>query len=251
MFMEEFEQLAINTTDHRPNVWIRYVDDTFVIWQHGQDNLRLFLKHLNGLHSSIQFTTEQERNGNISFFDVEVTRKEDGHTTSATKNSSAKNTTALQRNGYKPSQDPRSQIQPRPKGLLYPKPTSLSAPSSITLPYLDSTSHYIQRILHKYGIRVFHTAPLQLHNLLTSHKDRQDPQRRPGVYRIPCQCGKVYIGETGKDLPTRINKHKARGRKGELDESSIIKHSHTEDHHINWNQAELITSIERWWPFHQ
>ena len=46
MFMEEFEQLAITTSDHKPKIWLRYVDDTFVIWQHGLDNLRLFLDHL-------------------------------------------------------------------------------------------------------------------------------------------------------------------------------------------------------------
>ena len=57
------------------------MDDTFVIWQHGQDNLGLFLEHLNGLHRCIQFTMEQERNGNISFLDVEVSRKEDGSLT--------------------------------------------------------------------------------------------------------------------------------------------------------------------------
>ena len=87
-----------------------------------------------------------------------------------------------------------------------------------------------------------------MQDLLTSHKDRQDPQRRPGVYRIPCQCGKVYIGETGRDLPTRLNEHRAHGRKGEIDKSSIIKHSHTEDHQINWSQAKLITSIKHWYP---
>ena len=166
IFMEEFEQLAINTSDHRPKVWLRYVDDTFIIWQHGQDNLQLFLEHLNGLHSSIQFTMEQERNGNISFLDVEVTRKEDVslartvyrkpthtdrylHSTSFhhPKIKSSVNralvrraynicdkeflrqelhniTAALQRNRYKPSQDPRPQIHPWPEGLLYPKPTS-------------------------------------------------------------------------------------------------------------------------------
>ena len=234
---------------------------------------------------------EQERNGNISFLDVEVTRKEDGslartvyrkpthtdrylHSTSFhhPKIKSSVNralvrraynicdkeflgqelhhiTAALQRNGYKPSQvktqDPRSTPGRR---VSYTQSQLVRATSSITLPYLGSTSHHIQRILHKHGIRVFHTAPLQLHHLLTSHKDRQDPLRRPGVYRIPCQCGKVYIGETGRDLTTRINEHKAHGRKGELEKSSIIKHSHTEDHQINWSQAELITSIERWYP---
>ena len=59
LFMEEFEQLAINTADHSPSVWLRYVHDTFVIWQHGQEKLCLFLKHLNGLHSNMQFTMEQ------------------------------------------------------------------------------------------------------------------------------------------------------------------------------------------------
>ncbi|XP_022091292.1 hydroxyacid oxidase 1-like [Acanthaster planci] len=128
--------------------------------------------------------------------------------------------------------------------------TGFTAASVFTMEQERSTSHHIQSFLHKHGIRVFHTAPLQtLHNLLTSHKDqRQNPHRRPGVYRIPCQCGKVYIGETGRDLPTLLNEHKAHGRKGELEKSSIIKHSHTEDHQINWSQAELITSIGRWYP---
>ena len=291
MFMEEFEQLAITTSDHKPKIWLRYVDDTFVIWQHGQDNLRLFLDHLNSLHTNIKFTMEEERNGSLSFLDVEVSRKQDG---SLTRNIYRKPThtdrylhstsfhhpkikssvnqalvrraynicdkdqlgqelhhinTALQRNGYKPSQiktqDPRSTPGRR---VVYTQSQLVRAPSSITLPYLGSTSHHIQRIFHKHGIRVYHTAPLKLQNLLTSHKDRQDPQCRPGVYRIPCQCGKVYIGETGRDLPTRLNEHKAHGRKGEFDKSSIIKHSHTEDHQINWSQAELITSIERWYP---
>ena len=84
--------------------------------------------------------------------------------------------------------------------------------------------------------------------MLSSHKDRQDPHRRPGVYKIPCQCGKVYIGETGRDLPTRIKEHRAHGRKGEYEKSAIIKHSHAEDHIINWEEAHLIASIDKWHP---
>ncbi|XP_022079663.1 uncharacterized protein LOC110973280 [Acanthaster planci] len=69
-FMEEFEQNAIATADYRLEIWLRYVDDTFVIWQHGQDSLQRFLEHINGLHSSIQFTMEQEKDSSISFIGV-------------------------------------------------------------------------------------------------------------------------------------------------------------------------------------
>ena len=77
MFMEELEQTAITTDDFQPRDWLRYVDDTFVVWQHSQDKLQLFLEHLNGLQSRIQFTMHQEKDGNIPFLDVEVSRQQD------------------------------------------------------------------------------------------------------------------------------------------------------------------------------
>jgi hypothetical protein len=42
-FMEEFERRAIKRATHKPGYWYRYVDDTFVIWPHGQDKLAGFL----------------------------------------------------------------------------------------------------------------------------------------------------------------------------------------------------------------
>jgi hypothetical protein len=33
----------------------RYVDDTFVIWQHGVNKLKTFLDILNSIHKKIQF----------------------------------------------------------------------------------------------------------------------------------------------------------------------------------------------------
>jgi predicted GIY-YIG superfamily endonuclease len=29
------------------------------------------------------------------------------------------------------------------------------------------------------------------------------------VYSIPCDCGKVYIGETGRSVQTRLKEHNA------------------------------------------
>ena len=43
---------------------------------------------------------------------------------------------------------------------------------------------------------------------LVRPKDVVDPAKQDGVvYRIPCECGKVYIGETGRPIQDRIKEH--------------------------------------------
>jgi hypothetical protein len=59
-YMENLEIKAIETATHKPACWYRYVDDTFFIWPHGQDKLKDFLNHLNGINNNIQFTIETE-----------------------------------------------------------------------------------------------------------------------------------------------------------------------------------------------
>jgi hypothetical protein len=78
IFMEEFERKALSSAAKKPSLWLRYVDDTFVIWPHGRPDLDRFLEHLNGQHPSIQFTMETEENGRIPFLDVMVEKKTDG-----------------------------------------------------------------------------------------------------------------------------------------------------------------------------
>ena len=39
-------------------------------------------------------------------------------------------------------------------------------------------------------------------------KDALEPSKQNGVvYKIPCECGKVYIGETGRLMRERIKEH--------------------------------------------
>ena len=47
IFMESLEEKALNTITIKPSTWIRYVDDTFVIWPHGSTALERFHRHLN------------------------------------------------------------------------------------------------------------------------------------------------------------------------------------------------------------
>ena len=62
IFMEDFEQEALNFVADQPSLWVCYVDDTFVTWPHGLDKLENFHSHLNSLRRSVQFTVEKEDN---------------------------------------------------------------------------------------------------------------------------------------------------------------------------------------------
>ena len=75
---------------------------------------------------------------------------------------------------------------------------------------------------------------------------KPDPSNR--VYWIPCECGKFYIGETGRNLPTRLKEHPAHRRRGDFEKSAIVKHSHIKDHQIDWQAAQFITPINTWHP---
>ena len=121
-----------------------------------------------------------------------------------------------------------------------PQPTT-PALTRVTIPYMGKTSHKLQRI----NIEVRHRSSNKLHSSLHTHKDRKHKNTQPGVYKIPCECGKVYIRETGRSFNTRIKEHKACQRLGDGDKSAIVKHAQ-QQHQINWEDSSLITSIPHW-----
>ena len=77
IYMEHFETLAMESSPVKPDTWLRYVDDTFVVWSEGKDKLQALLDHLNSLRPTIKFTMEMETEGRLPFLDVLVTRNED------------------------------------------------------------------------------------------------------------------------------------------------------------------------------
>jgi hypothetical protein len=77
-YMEDYEKVALESVPLKPSCWFRYVDDTFVIWQHGPYKLK-FLHHLNSIHRSIQFTMEIQSEGHLPFLDLDIYRRPDHH----------------------------------------------------------------------------------------------------------------------------------------------------------------------------
>ena len=70
-FMDRFETKALQNWPLKPLHWLRFIDDIFMIWTHGEDKLEEFFTYLNGIHPTIKLTSEHSYI-NISFLDTTV-----------------------------------------------------------------------------------------------------------------------------------------------------------------------------------
>ena len=55
---------------------------------------------------------------------------------------------------------------------------------------------------------VVFTNNLKIINLLNSGKDKTPVTRQRGVYQIPCDCGKFYVGRTHQNFEKHLQQHK-------------------------------------------
>ena len=71
LFMSEFETKHVYTYPKQPLLWLRYIDDVFMPWQHGLEELEKFHNHLNTAQEGITFTLEWSR-VKVPFLDTTV-----------------------------------------------------------------------------------------------------------------------------------------------------------------------------------
>ena len=81
LYMETFEEQAIESAPSKPKIWKRYVDDTLTILD--RDRVDSFLQHLNSQQPTIRFTMETENDNKIAFLDASVSREPDGRLTTS------------------------------------------------------------------------------------------------------------------------------------------------------------------------
>jgi hypothetical protein len=84
IFMDYFECLHMDElTQLGVKLWIRYVDDTFVIINN-KNQADKILEFLNNCHPTIKFTMEKEINNEINFLDVKIKREINGSISTST-----------------------------------------------------------------------------------------------------------------------------------------------------------------------
>jgi hypothetical protein len=98
-------------------------------------------------------------------------------------------TKTFKENGYNQGQIQRA-ISPAPKTVkVKEKPTALAL-----LPYIQITFNQLTRLLGRHNIKCIAIPPTKISDFLPKIKDDLG-LRTPGIYSIPCECGKVYIGQ--------------------------------------------------------
>ena len=53
LFMGKLEMDFIDSCDKKPLVWLRFLDDIFMIWNHSEEDLHNFVSKLNNFHEKV------------------------------------------------------------------------------------------------------------------------------------------------------------------------------------------------------
>jgi hypothetical protein len=62
----------------------------------------------------------------------------------------------------------------------------------------------------------------------------------PGMYRIPCKCGKVYVGQTGRSSEARCKEHMRHICLNQLEKSVVAELSMNTGHQIDFSNITIL-----------
>jgi hypothetical protein len=122
----------------------------------------------------------------------------------------------------------------------------LDRPTAL-LPYAKGTTDKVGRILRRHNIRTIFAPPRKIGQTLRPVKDRIRNEN-PGVYKVPCEdCEALYIGETKRQVRTRLREHETACRLSQPDKSALAEHHLVTGHRIDFGGAKTIAVEDRWW----
>ena len=282
IYMEWFEEHAINTAVDKPKMWKRYVDDTFSIWPHGKEKLDIFLKHLNSIAPTINFTMEIEENNSLPFLDTLARRHENTLRTEVyyKKTSTGKyldfrsnHSLAIKRGiirclttraeNIAEGDDLKKELGNLQKVFVqnnYPlklikqcmrKPKEKEKRKeykyTTTVPYVPGLTEKLSRVCSKYDIRVASSSTTTIGKMTRKVKEPIPKEKwKDVIYKIPChECAEVYIGETQRPLKARIKEHKTCCARSNM-ENGVAEHSVSKVHAINFEGVEVLDRESGW-----
>ena len=114
----------------------------------------------------------------------------------------------------------------------------------VSLPYVPGISGKLKKVFSDAGFKLVFKSGRNLESILSNrNKPKLPPNSCPGCYRIPCNCGGHYLGQTKKRAVTRFVEHKKAIFHGYTDDSALSEHAIdrcSED--IDWSNAKMIST---------
>ena len=102
----------------------------------------------------------------------------------------------------------------------------------------------MRRILARANIRTTFRPCFTLKQHLVKPKDPVSPEKKSiVVYSVPCKsCSAMYVGQTSRQLSTRLKEHKRAVRSTDFNASVLAEHAWNQHHLIDWEEATVLTS---------
>lgn len=258
--------------------YTRYVDDSFVLIDLTHYNINVILDILNSIDPFIQFTFEIENQNRLAFLDVLVIKEDTKFLTTVYRKPFSVSLPPHFRSNHPPKQKLaafntlifRAHNICSNKDLFYNEINYIKAiavdrgfpcnivdrillkfsraviPSKVekefsgvvVLPFCRQVSAKISRILNKFNFKVVFSPINKLSFSIL--KDPINLHNSWGIYRIYCECGLSYIGQTRRSLKCRLKEHESYVKKQEFNRSTIAKHCWSENHRFNFSGAKII-----------
>jgi predicted GIY-YIG superfamily endonuclease len=111
-----------------------------------------------------------------------------------------------------------------------------------TVPFVSSISEKFRGVTKDLNMRISYQSLNKLSRFIKVHKDPlPDSSKRNVVYKINCKsCDASYVGQTGRQLHTRISEHKNQIRHNTTNHSVITEHRLNYNHDFAWDEVEIL-----------
>ena len=115
-------------------------------------------------------------------------------------------------------------------------------PSYFTVPYFDNVSNKFRDITRDIDVRISFFSLNKLNNIIKTHKDKLSHTSHSNiVYKINCNdCNASYVGQTGRQLNTRIKEHRNHINRNTSTKSVITEHKINFQHEFDWDNIEIL-----------
>jgi len=112
----------------------------------------------------------------------------------------------------------------------------------IAIPYVEKISELIASELKKCNLIVGYRSLKRLDGIIKTQKDKDNLHNNTGIiYKINCNnCDATYIGQTKRQLATRVKEHKNNIRLDSSRHSVVSDHISKTSHTFNWEKARIL-----------